>query len=113
MGIRVEDLKKMDFSDVATGETLPAVAPGDVLRDYLDGAGVTAYHLAQATHMPLTRISNILKGKRAITADTALRLGRFFKTTPQFWMNLQSGYALEIAEQSMADELKDIPTCCA
>ena len=63
MGIRAEDLKTMPFSDIATGETLPAVTPADVLRDYLDGAGVTAYRLAQATHMPQSRVSNILKGR--------------------------------------------------
>jgi len=113
MGIRAEDLKTMAFSDIATGETLPAVTPADVLRDYLDGAGVTAYRLAQATHMPQTRVSNILKGRHAITADTALRLGRFFSTTPQFWINLQSGHDLEIAEDSVADELKKIRACCA
>jgi addiction module HigA family antidote len=113
MGIRVEDLKTMDFSDIATGERLPAVTPGAVLQDYLDGAGVTASRLAQATHMPRTRVSNILKGRGPITADTALRLGRFFSTTPQFWMNLQSGYDLEIAENAVAEELEKIRACGA
>ena len=113
MGIRVEELKTMDFSDIATGEGLPAVTPGDVLQDYLDGAGVTASRLAQATHMPQKWVSDILKGRRAITADTALRLGRFFSTTPQFWMNLQSGYDLDIAENSVADELEEIRACSA
>ena len=106
MGIRAEDLKTMDFSDIAIGERLRAVTPGDVLQDYLDGAGVTADRLAQATRMPQTRVSSILKGRRGITADTALRLGRFFSTTPRFWMNLQAGYDLEIAETSVADELE-------
>ena len=111
MGIRAEDLKTIDFSDIATGERRPAVIPGDVLQDYLDGAGVTASRLAQATHMPQKRVSDILKGRRAMTADTALRLGRFFSTTPQFWMNLQSAYDLEIAEKSVAKELEEIRAC--
>ena len=104
MGIRIEELKTMDFSDIAAGEGLPAVTPGDVLQDYLDGAGVTASRLAQATHMPQTWVSDILKGRRVITADTAQRLGRFFSTTPQFWINLQSAYDLEIAENCVAEE---------
>jgi addiction module HigA family antidote len=79
----------------------------------MNDAGVTAYRLAQATHMPQTRVSSILKGRRGITADTALRLGRFFSTTPQFWMNLQAGYDLEIAENSVADELEQIRACGA
>jgi antitoxin HigA-1 len=111
MGIRTEDLKTMDFSDIATGDRLSAVTPGDVLQDYLDGAGVTAPRLAVATHMPQTRISDILQGRCAITADTALRLGRFFSTTPQFWMNLQSAYDLEIAENALAEELEGIRAC--
>ena len=113
MGIRIEELENMDFSDIATGERLPMVTPGDVLQDYLNGADLTAARLAQATHMPQTRISAILQGRRAMTADTALRLGRFFSTTPQFWMNLQSSYDLEIAEHSLAEELDDIRACGA
>lgn len=86
MGIRTEELDNMDFSDIAIGERLPMVTPGDVLHDYLNGADLTAARLAQATHMAQTRISAILQGRHAMTADTALRLGRFFRTTPQFWM---------------------------
>jgi len=111
MGFRIEELKNMDFSDIATAERLPAVTPGDVLGDYLDGAGVTPAQLAEAIHIPKTRISDILKGGRAITADTALRLGRFFSTTPQFWMNLQSAYDLENAVNSVAEELEQIRAC--
>ncbi|MBK5931425.1 HigA family addiction module antitoxin [Halochromatium salexigens] len=113
MGIRTEELKNIDFSDIATGESLPVVTPGDVLQDYLDGAGITVARLAQATHLPQTRISNILQGRHALSADTALRLGRFFSTTPQFWMNLQSSYDLEIAEHALAAELEDIRACGA
>jgi len=111
MGFRIEELKTMDFSDIATGGSLAVVTPGDVLQDYLDGAGVTPAQLAEATHMPKARISDILKGTRAMTADTALRLGRFFSTTPQFWMNLQSAYDLESAEHSVAEELEHIRAC--
>ncbi|KAA6183961.1 HigA family addiction module antidote protein [Thiohalocapsa marina] len=111
MGIRTEDLKTMDFSDIATGDRLSAVTPGDVLQDYLDGAGITAPRLAQAAGIPQARVSDILKGRRAMTADTALRLGRFFSTTPQFWMNLQSAYDLEIAENALGAELEGIRAC--
>ena len=113
MSIRAEDLKTMDFSDIAAGERLPAVTPGDVLRDYLDGAGVTASRLAESAHIPQAWVSDILTGRRAMTADTALRFGRFFSTTPQFWMSLQSAYDLEIAEHSLAEELEEIRACCA
>ncbi|MEA3643552.1 MAG: HigA family addiction module antitoxin [Lamprobacter sp.] len=111
MGFRIEELKTIDFSDIATGERLPVVTPGDVLQDYLNGAGITPTQLAEATHMPKTRINDILKGRRAMTADTALRLGRFFSTTPQFWMNLQSGYDLVTAAHSVAEELEHIRAC--
>lgn len=113
MGICADGLKTIDFSDIATGERLPAVSPGAVLHDYLNDAGVTAARLAQATHMPQTRVSDILQGRRAIRADTALRLGRFFSTTPQFWINLQSAYDLEIAENCVAEELEGIRACGA
>lgn len=113
MSIRAEQLKNIDFSDVSNGERLPGVTPGDVLRDYLDGAGVTAAGLAQAIRIPQPRVSDILQGRIGITAETALRLGRFFSTTPQFWMNVQSAYDLEMAEHALIGELEGICACGA
>jgi len=83
--------------------------PGEILKDeFLDPLGVTAYRLAKAIHVPQTRIAAIIKDGRAITADTALRLGRFFGTSAQFWMNLQCKYESELAREALADELETI-----
>jgi antitoxin HigA-1 len=77
---------------------LPPVHPGETLRaDFLTPLGLSANRLAMELHVPVTRINDIAHGRRAITADTALRLARFFGTSPQFWINLQSNYDLEVA----------------
>ena len=76
------------------------VHPGEVLReDFLRPAGLTANALAKRLHVPAPRINDIVRERRAITPDTALRLARYFGNTPQFWMNLQSGYDLKITER--------------
>ncbi len=95
--IKREDLNSDDFSDIAAEEVAAPIHPGLHLRDYMDGAGVTQYRLAKETHVPAIRISEIVNCKRAISADTAIRLGRFFGTAAQFWMNLQSRYDLDVA----------------
>jgi len=83
------------------------IHPGIILlEEFLQPMGISQYRLAKDTSVPARRINEIVHGKRSITADTALRLGRFFNMTPQFWMNLQSRYDLEIAEDSLADRLK-------
>ncbi len=74
------------------------VHPGEVLREELEELGLSANAMAQALDVPANRISAILKAQRGITADTALRLSRFFGTTPQVWMNLQKTYELRVAE---------------
>ena len=66
--------------------------PGVFLQELLDEFGVSAYRQAKDTHMPATRVSQILKGNRGITVDTALRLAAFFGTTEQYWLNLQNSY---------------------
>src|SRR5690242_160281 len=77
--------------------TIPPVHPGETLReDFLKPLGLSANRLAMELLVPVTRINDIVRGKRAITADTALRLARYFGTTPQFWMNLQGNYDLEV-----------------
>ena len=78
---------------------LSNIHPGEVLqKEFLTEFNLTAYRLAQDLHILQTRISGILKGKRRITADTALRLGRYFSNSPKFWLGLQADYDVE-AEQ--------------
>jgi addiction module HigA family antidote len=84
------------------------IHPGETLReDFLKPLGLTANKLAMELMVPVTRINDIARGKRAITADTSLRLARYFGTTPQFWMNLQTNYELELAEDARGREIAD------
>jgi antitoxin HigA-1 len=76
---------------------LPPVHPGEILKETLEDLGLSMNRLAQDIRVPANRISAIVGGQRAITAETALRLGRYFKTTPDYWMNLQVRYDLETA----------------
>lgn len=81
---------------------LPTIPPGEILlEEFLKPMGLSQYRLAKSTRLPQTRIAEIVKGRRAITAETALRLARFFGTTPQFWMNLQSEYDLRTARRKL------------
>ena len=81
-------------------EKFPPVHPGGILlEDFLKPMGITPYRLAKELNVPKTRISAILKGKRSITADTALRLARFLGTTAKLWLNLQVSYDLDIEEE--------------
>ena len=89
-------------------KTMPPVHPGETLReDFLKPLGLTANRLAIELQVPATRVNDIARGKRAISADTALRLARYFETTPQFWMNLQANYDLEVAEDERGTEISD------
>lgn len=71
------------------------IHPGEILRDELEELGYSASQFASRLHVPVNRITSILNGKRSITANTALRLSRFFGTTPEFWLNLQIAYDLK------------------
>lgn len=86
---------------------LPPIHPGEVLKTVLDDAGLNAHRLALALHVPANRISDILRGKRPVTADTALRLARFFGTSAQMWINLQAKYDLQIAEDRLSAKVAD------
>ncbi len=100
--IKREDLGRTDFSGVVGRGRLPDIHPGEILNeDFLGPLGVTQYRLAQAVSVPPRRINEIVHGKRAISADTALRLARYFGTTPDFWINLQAQYDLRQAEKSL------------
>ena len=86
---------------------LPAVHPGEVLReDYLIPAGVTVNALAIALRVPVSRLYEIVKCKRAITPETALRLSRYLGTSAEFWLGLQSDYDLEVAQEKLAERIK-------
>jgi addiction module HigA family antidote len=90
--------------------TMPPVHPGEILiEDFLKPMGITQYRLAKSIGVPQRRIGEIVAGKRAITADTALRLARFFGIDPQSWMNLQTHYDLEMAKEKLSEKLeKDV-----
>jgi addiction module HigA family antidote len=88
-------------------EKLPPIHPGEILReDFMKPARLTAHKLAMALHVPATRIAEIVHERRGITADTAIRLGRYFKTTPRFWLNLQIAYDLETVEDQTLAQIE-------
>ena len=90
-------------------ERLNNIHPGEILKEeFLDPFGISAYRLSKEIKIPQTRISQIIKGKRRITADTALRLSEFFGNSPQFWMGIQNDYDLEEERIKIEEELKDI-----
>ncbi|PIR81646.1 MAG: addiction module antidote protein, HigA family [Candidatus Komeilibacteria bacterium CG10_big_fil_rev_8_21_14_0_10_36_65] len=83
------------------------IHPGEILREeFLNPFGISQYRVAKDIGVAPRRINEIVHGLRAITADTALRLGKYFNISPQFWLNLQSHYDLEIEEDGLADILK-------
>ena len=83
------------------------VHPGEVLRDELDELGLSASALAKALGVPVNRVTMILNGQRGVTADTALRLARYFGTTPQLWLNLQKTWELRRAEIDAGREIAE------
>jgi len=88
---------------------LPNIHPGEVLQEeFLEPLGISAYRLAKDIGVPHTRIAAILRGRRAISPDTAARLARYFRTTPQFWLNLQTAHDLEELEREKLPELERI-----
>jgi antitoxin HigA-1 len=85
------------------------VHPGQVLADELTELGVTPTELARQIDVPANRISQIVAGKRSVTGDTALRLGHWFRTSPQFWLNLQGAYDLVVAELASGKAIQKLP----
>lgn len=89
-----------------TTRAIPPIHPGELLlEEFLDPMGISQYRLAQDIGVDARRINEIVHGKRAISADTALRLGRYFGTSPRFWLNLQTHYDLEVQEMALGDRL--------
>ena len=85
---------------------LPPIHPGEILiEEFLKPMGISQYRLAKNISVSPRRINEIVHGKRSITADTALRLGRFFEISPQFWLNLQNRFDLEVTEDLLAGRL--------
>jgi antitoxin HigA-1 len=94
---------------VTTAATMPPIHPGEVLmEDYLEPLGITQHRLAIAIGVPPRRINEIVHGKRRVTADTALRMARYFGTSERFWMNLQGRYDLEVERDRLIDTLDEI-----
>jgi addiction module HigA family antidote len=86
------------------------IHPGEILADELEEIGVTPTELARQLAVPPNRITQIIQGKRSITGDTALRLGHWFGTSPEFWLNLQKSYELRLAQQQAGAKIKKLPT---
>lgn len=103
MTIQRSDLHAVDFSDIDSGAHVARVLPGEILRDeFMEPKELSARALAKAIGVPPNRITEIINGTRAITAETAILLGRHFGNSPRFWMNLQVSYDLAAAEDWMA-----------
>jgi addiction module HigA family antidote len=87
-----------------------AIHPGEHLAEELKTLGMSAAELARQMKVPTNRVTGILNGQRALTGDTALRLGHFFGTSPEFWLNLQSLYELRLAEERVGKTIRNLPT---
>lgn len=108
MTIRRDQLRTMNVSQITTGKRLAPVHPGDVLlHDFIEPMGLTRYKIAKLTNVQQRRIDEICMGKRAITADTALRLAKLFGMDAQTWMNLQAQYDLETAELALGKQIEE------
>ena len=104
VGIKREDLDtgRVDLAEVITGRRLAPVHPGQILRnDFLEPMEISVYALAQAIKVPRSRVNDIVLGRRGITADTAFRLARYFGTSPEFCINLQARYDLDVADRAL------------
>lgn len=107
---------RIDLMEVVDGHAAPIgpIHPGvTLLEDFLKPMGITPYRLAKEIHVPSNRITEIINGRRDITADTALRLARYFGTDAQSWINLQTGFDLECANAELADTLRLIRPAAA
>jgi addiction module HigA family antidote len=109
MGIRIEELAELDFSDIVIEGKLPPVTPGEILlEEFLKPMGITQYRLAKEIGVPQRRIGEIIAGKRAITVDTGLRLARFFGMNDRFWVGLQTDYDTAREKEILAEVLSRI-----
>lgn len=88
----------------------PAIHPGEILADELAELGVTPTELSRQINVPPNRVTQIIHGRRGVTGDTALRLGHWFGTSAQFWLNLQSAYDIRVAGERAGQEIAQLPT---
>ena len=88
----------------------PAIHPGEILADELTELGITPTELSRQINVPANRITQIIHGRRGITGDTALRLGHWFQTSAQFWINLQAAYDLRLAREQVGQDIERLPT---
>ena len=101
------DAGRIGFKGIATGRRVAPAHPGAILRDeFLEPMGVSVYALAKAVKVSRSRLNDIVLGRRAISADTALRLARYFGMTPEFWINLQAQYDLSVARETSAAQIE-------
>ena len=103
MAINRKDLDAgvVDFAGLVSGEKIAPIHPGEILGEMIRSRNITPYRVAKDTKMPLTRLTAILGVSRAITADTSIRLGKYFGQGPAFWLNLQAAYGIR---KALADE---------
>lgn len=109
MSFSRDDLEsgKIDLSDILSGRRLPPVHPGEILReDFLEPLGMSVYELANAIKVSRSRVNDIVLGRRAMTADTAMRIARYFGTSPGFWINLQAQYDLDVANRTIRRQIE-------
>lgn len=106
----MEEVRMMSSSSTTTdADRIDPIHPGEVLmEDFIKGFGVTQHRVAVAIGVPPRRINEIVHGSRGVSADTALRLGRYFGTSAQFWLNLQSQYDLDVAQDGLAEQIEAI-----
>lgn len=111
MSIPTQDLANTNFSDVIARprKRLTVKHPGQfLLPEFMQPHNLSPNALANALHVPSNRVTAILKGQRAIMADTALRLGRYFGTSPELWLNLQKAYELRLARTASEDDIASL-----
>ncbi len=107
MSIRAQEAESFALSDASSGQAIPLSTPGEILRrEFLDPLELSGAALARALKVPPNRVSSILNGTRSITADTALRLARYFGTTAEFWLNLQKDYDLRVTRSSAGKRIE-------
>ncbi|MGF6263395.1 HigA family addiction module antitoxin [Paraburkholderia youngii] len=107
MVIKRSALKSIDFSDIDTGAAIDEIHPGEILRsEFLEPLGMSVNALALALRVPAPRINDVVRGRRAISADTALRLERYFGASAQFWLNLQIAYDLRVATAAAGEQIE-------
>lgn len=108
MSIARNEIKQQSYKGITTGRKLDAVHPGSVLlSDFIEPMGITRYRVAKAIGVQQRRVDEICSGDRGITAETAVRLGLAFGIDPQFWLNLQAQYDIEVIQREQGEQLAE------